>query len=76
MDKKDKELMEAVTKIGSGHLLVNIIMERVRQLQSGSKPLIEDINGLSVSNIAVRELLKGKISFRFRNKEPVTPTDS
>jgi DNA-directed RNA polymerase subunit omega len=49
------------------HILVNLISRRVRQLNSGggsvSRPLIPDVGNLSVADIALREIIEGKMGW-------------
>lgn len=59
-----RELMEAVNKVGSSSLLINIVAKRIKQLYQGARPLIENTEGLTPTEIAVRELSQGKIGFR------------
>jgi DNA-directed RNA polymerase subunit omega len=49
------------------HILVNLISRRVRQLNSGggsvSRPLIADVGNLGVADIALREIIEGKMGW-------------
>lgn len=59
-----KKAMEVVL---DPHILVNLISRRVRQLNSGggsvSRPLIADVGNLSVTDIALREIIEGKMGW-------------
>ena len=54
-------------KVGNPNVLVNLISRRVRQLTSGggaiSKPLVADTVGMGTADIALRELIEGKIGW-------------
>ena len=49
------------------NVLVNMVSQRVRQLNSGgggrSLPLVADIGNLGAADIALREIIEGKTSF-------------
>ena len=58
---------EALAKVGNPNVLINLISRRVRQLNSaggtGSRPLLNDIAGLGVADIALREIIEGKMGW-------------
>ena len=66
MEENRKMLIEGVRKAGSSPLLVNIVAKRIKQLDRGAVPLIDNIHGLNVSDIALREFVEGKIGYRPR----------
>ena len=49
------------------NILVNMVSQRVRQLNTGmggkSRPLVGDIEHLGAADIALREIIEGKIGF-------------
>lgn len=49
------------------NVLINMISQRVRQLNSGgggrSQPLVGDIGNLDAADIALREIIEGKMGF-------------
>ena len=53
---------EASQKIESIPLLINMVSKRVRQLNMGRPPLIRLTGSLSASDIALQEIIEGKIS--------------
>lgn len=57
----------ALEKVGDPHVLVNLISRRVRQLVHGggeiSRPLMSDIGHLSLADIALREIIDGKMGW-------------
>jgi len=57
---------QALAKVGNPNVLVNIISRRVRQLTSGggnSRPLIEQTAGMGLADVALLELIEGKMDF-------------
>ena len=58
---------QALSKVGNPNILINLISRRVRQLTSGagamSRPLVADIGNQGAADIALREIIEGKIGF-------------
>lgn len=57
---------KALERVGNPNILVNLISRRVRQLTSGgsvSRPLIADTAGLGAADIAMLELIEGKMDW-------------
>ncbi|MDB6153133.1 MAG: DNA-directed polymerase, omega subunit [Chthoniobacteraceae bacterium] len=54
---------EALKVIPNQQLLVNIVSRRVRQLTSGHRPLVETGPRMGFSDIALKEIVEGKIHF-------------
>jgi len=52
----------AQEQIGNVDILVNLISTRVRQLNSGGRPLIDDPL-LGAANLALTELVEGKMDY-------------
>jgi DNA-directed RNA polymerase subunit omega len=50
-------------------ILINIISKRVRQLKFGERPLIYSLERLGPEDIALREIIEGKINFEFSTKK-------
>lgn len=64
-------LLEEASKIITvPQVLVNVVSRRVRQLSQGHRPLIEAGPRMGLSDIALTEIIKGKLSFEFTT-EPV-----
>ena len=62
------ELMkQALAKVGNPNTLVNLISRRVRQLNAGggalSRPLVADAGHLGIADIALREIVEGKMGW-------------
>jgi DNA-directed RNA polymerase subunit omega len=55
----------ALKVIINPHVLINMVSRRVRQLNSGggrgSRPLVADTANLGMADIALREIIEGKI---------------
>ncbi|MGO8766669.1 MAG: DNA-directed RNA polymerase subunit omega [Limisphaerales bacterium] len=58
---------KAAEKVGNPNVLVNLVSRRVRQLTSGggglNRPLIADVGNLGAADIALREIIEGKIGW-------------
>ena len=55
---------KALEKVGNANDLVNIISRRVRQLNSGgSRPLLADTGQMGVADIALLEIIEGKMGW-------------
>ncbi|MEG0025326.1 MAG: DNA-directed RNA polymerase subunit omega [Akkermansia sp.] len=58
------ELVEkAALVIPDPQLLINVVSQRVQQLNSGRSPLIPTTPLMSAANIALMEIIEGKIVF-------------
>jgi len=44
-------------------ILINVVSRRAKQLKSGYKPLIESLERLSAEDMALREIMEGKITY-------------
>ena len=44
------------------NILINVVSRRVKQLKRGSRPLVESLEKLAPEDIALREIIEGKIS--------------
>jgi DNA-directed RNA polymerase subunit omega len=60
---------EAAKKIPSVPHLVNVVSKRVRQLNAGHKPMIDVITRMGFADIALREIIEGKLGFELKKKE-------
>jgi DNA-directed RNA polymerase subunit omega len=58
---------QALEKVINPNVLVNMISRRVRQLTSGSggacRPLLSDVGNLGAADIALTEIIEGKMGF-------------
>lgn len=64
---------KALEKVGNPNVLVNIVSRRVRQLTGaggqGGRPLIADTVGLGAGDIALLEIVEGKMDFELADQE-------
>ena len=53
--------------VGNPNVLVNLLSRRVRQLNAGggglSRPLISNVGNLGLADIALREIIEGKMGW-------------
>lgn len=58
---------KALEKVGNPNVLINLISRRVRQLNSGggaiSRPLVADVGNMGAADIALLEIVEGKVGF-------------
>jgi DNA-directed RNA polymerase subunit omega len=58
------QLVEQASKvIPSPQLLINVVSKRVRQLNAGHRPLIDAGPRMCASDIALSEIIDGKLKF-------------
>jgi len=60
---RDDYIKEALKTIPDANLLINVVSRRVKQLKRGNRPLVESLEKLSSEDIALREIIEGKISY-------------
>ncbi|HVT72298.1 MAG TPA: DNA-directed RNA polymerase subunit omega [Lacunisphaera sp.] len=60
---RDEYIREAQKVISDPNVLINVVSRRVKQLRRGSRPLVESLEKLSPEDVALREVIEGKISF-------------
>ncbi|MFN2477406.1 MAG: DNA-directed RNA polymerase subunit omega [Chthoniobacterales bacterium] len=56
-------LQDAGKVIPNQQLLINVVSRRVRQLGQGHRPLVEATPRASLTDIALREIIDGKLTF-------------
>ena len=56
-------MYELLKTINDPNILINVVSRRVKQLRRGSRPLVESLEKLSPEDIALREVIEGKISY-------------
>ena len=61
---RDDYLSKAQKIIPDPMVLINVVSRRAKQLKSGYKPLIESLERLSAEDIALREVIEGKITYQ------------
>ena len=60
---------EAAKKIQNVPFLVNIVSKRVRQLSAGHRPMIEPTPKMGFADIALQEIIEGKLSYELKPVE-------
>ena len=61
-------LQEAAQVVPNQQLLINVVSKRVRQLGLGPRPMVETTPRMSLTDIALKEIVAGKLAY-----EPVKP---
>jgi DNA-directed RNA polymerase subunit omega len=56
-------LQEAAQVIPNPQLLINVVSKRVRQLGLGHRPLVETTPRMSLTDIALKEIIAGKLTY-------------
>jgi DNA-directed RNA polymerase subunit omega len=56
-------LNEAAQVIPNQQLLINVVSKRVRQLGLGHRPLVETTPRMSLTDIALKEIIAGKLVY-------------
>jgi DNA-directed RNA polymerase subunit omega len=59
---KAQYIEKASTVITEPQILINMVSRRVRQLNAGSRPLIEVDPGTGLADIALQEIAQGKVT--------------
>ena len=62
---RDDYLKEAQKVIPDAALLINVVSRRVKQLRRGSRALVESLEKLNPEDIALREIIEGKIHYDY-----------
>lgn len=60
---RDDYLREAQKIIQDPNVLINVVSRRVKQLKRGHRPLVESLEKLDPEDLALREVIEGKISY-------------
>ena len=63
-------LQEAALVIPNQQVLINVVSKRVRQLGLGHRPMVEAGPRASLSDIALKEIIAGKLTFEKIEKSP------
>ncbi len=66
---RDEYLQEAQKVIDDPNILINVVSRRVKQLKYGMKPLVESLEKLEPEDIALREVIEGKIDYELYRPE-------
>lgn len=66
---RDEYLKAANKVITDPNILINVVSRRVRQLKSGMDSLVESLEKLEPEDIALREIIEGRISYELYKPE-------
>ena len=66
-------LDEALKVIPSQQVLINVVSRRVRQLSQGHRPMVEVGARFDFGDIALREIIEGKLTWEPLTEEEVAP---
>lgn len=66
---RDDYLRQAHKVITDPNILINVISKRVKQLRSGQPPLVDSLEKLSLEDIALREVIDGKITYELPSED-------
>jgi DNA-directed RNA polymerase subunit omega len=66
---RDDYLKQAQQIIPDPNILINVISRRAKQLKLGNKALIESLEKLDPEDVALREVIEGKISYVLGEEE-------
>ena len=66
---RDDYLHAARRVIDDPNILINVVSRRVKQLKRGSRPLVVSLEKLALEDIALREVVEGKITYRLPTEE-------
>ena len=61
---RDEYLKQPQVIKSDPNTLINVVSRRSKQLKHGNKPLVESLEKLEPEDIALREIIEGKISFQ------------
>lgn len=66
---RDDYIQAAQKVIKDPNILINVVSRRVKQLKMGQTPLVESLERLSPEDIALREIIEGKITYELWTPE-------
>ena len=55
-------LQSALLVVDDPNVLINMVSRRVKQLKQGNRALVESLEKLAPEDVALREVIEGKIS--------------
>ena len=68
-------VQQALKKVSNPNVLVNLVSQRVRQLNYGGgrhRPLLADVEKFGAADIALMEIIEGKMGFEMPEFIPLT----
>jgi DNA-directed RNA polymerase subunit omega len=60
---REDYMKQAQQAIPNVNILINLVSRRVKQLRRGNKPLVDSLEHLEPEDIALREIIEGRVSF-------------
>jgi DNA-directed RNA polymerase subunit omega len=60
---REDYLQAAENTVQDANVLVNLVSRRVKQLKHSHRPLVESLEKLTPEDIALREIIEGKIGY-------------
>jgi DNA-directed RNA polymerase subunit omega len=66
---RDDYIQAAQKVIKDPNILINVVSRRVKQLKMGQTPLVESLERLSPEDIALKEIIDGKITYELWTPE-------
>jgi RNA polymerase Rpb6. len=63
-------LQEAALVIPNQQVLINVVSKRVRQLGLGHRPMVETTPRMSLTDIALKEIIAGKLTYESLQDSP------
>lgn len=66
---RDEFLKEAQKVVADPNVLINLVSRRVKQLKGGFRPLVESLERLDPEDIALKEIIEGKIKYELYTPE-------
>ena len=66
---RNEYLKAAQNIISDPMILINVVSKRVKQLKFGERPLISSLEKLEPEDIALKEIIEGKITYKLYAKK-------
>jgi DNA-directed RNA polymerase subunit omega len=60
---RDDYFKEALAIVDDPYVLVGMVARRVKMFHRGSRPLVDSIETLSLEDVALREIIAGRITY-------------
>jgi DNA-directed RNA polymerase subunit omega len=68
---RDDYLKQALLVEPNVNILINLVSRRVKQLRKKNDSSIESLERLDLEDIALREIIEGKITYELYEEDPV-----
>lgn len=65
---RNEYIQKALEIIPEPNVLINVVSRRVKQLKYGMKPLVQSLEKLDPEDIALKEIIEGKIEYELYQK--------